>query len=167
MRYVATIEGTEHEIEIEELAPESFAIQLGETRFEADLRRVGPQSFSVLLGRRSFDFDVVRDGDEIVVSSRHGSTRLSVVGAARRAARASARKRDHAGPAQIRAQMPGRIVNVLVAAGDQVKSGQGILIIEAMKLENEMKSPKDGKVVEVNVAAGQTVEKGTLMIVIE
>jgi biotin carboxyl carrier protein len=119
------------------------------------------------MGSRSFDFDVVRDGEELLVTSRHGSTRLSVVDAARRTARAGSRKREQAGPAQIKAQMPGRIVNVLVAAGDAVKAGQGIVIVEAMKMENEVKAPKDGKVVEVKVVAGQTVEKGVLMIVIE
>jgi biotin carboxyl carrier protein len=166
MRYLATLEGTEHEVDLEELTPESFAISLGKDRFEADLRRVGPASFSVLLGNRSFDFDVVRDGDEIVVTSRHGSTRLSVVDSSRRTAR-GAEKREQKGPAQIKAQMPGRIVNVLVKAGDEVKAGQGIVIVEAMKMENEVKAPKAGKVVEVKVVAGQTVEKGALMIVIE
>ena len=63
--------------------------------------------------------------------------------------------------------MPGRIVNVLVAVGDEVKVNQGIVVIEAMKMENEVKSPKAGKVVEVKVVAGQTVEKGGLMIVVE
>jgi len=167
MRYVATLEGTEHEIEVEETASDSFSLRLGDTRFEADLRRVGPLSFSVLLGSRSFDFEVVRDGEEIVVTSRHGSTRLSVVDAARRVAHGAGKKRGPAGPAQLKALMPGRIINVLVTEGEQVKSGQGLLIIEAMKLENEIKSPKDGKVAEVKVAAGQTVEKGALLVVIE
>jgi biotin carboxyl carrier protein len=166
MRYVATLGGTEHEVEVEELTPESFAISLGTDRFEADLRRVGPASFSVLVGSRSFDFDVVRDDEEIVVTSRHGSTRLSVVDSARRATRGG-HKREQKGPAQIKAQMPGRIVNVLVKAGDEVKAGQGVVIVEAMKMENEVKTPKAGKVVEVKVVAGQTVEKGALMIVIE
>jgi biotin carboxyl carrier protein len=166
MKYVATVGGTEHEIELEELTAESFAITLGPDRFEADLRRVGPASFSVLVGNRSFDFDVVRDEEEIVVTSRHGSTRLSVIDSARRATRGGS-KREHRGPAQIKAQMPGRIVNVLVKAGDDVKEGQGLVIVEAMKMENEVKSPKAGKVAEVKVVAGQTVEKGALMIVIE
>ena len=166
MRYVATLEGVEHEIDLEELTPESFAISLGKSRFEADLRRVGPASFSVLLEDRSFDFDVVRDGDEIVVSSRYGATRLSVVDSfSRRSARAE--KREQKGPAQIKALMPGRIVNVLVKAGDEVKAGQGLVIVEAMKMENEVKAPKAGKVAEVKVVAGQTVEKGALMIVVE
>ncbi|MBV8136847.1 MAG: biotin/lipoyl-binding protein [Deltaproteobacteria bacterium] len=63
--------------------------------------------------------------------------------------------------------MPGRVVNVLVAAGDEVAVNQGVIIVEAMKMENELKSPKAGKVVEVKVAAGQTVEKGELLLVIE
>jgi biotin carboxyl carrier protein len=59
------------------------------------------------------------------------------------------------------------VVSVLVAAGDEVKEGQGVVVVEAMKLENELKSPKAGKVLEVKVVAGQTVEKGVLMIGIE
>ena len=70
MRYLAILDGNEHEIEIEELATDSFSISFGENRFEADLRRVGPVSFSVIVDNRSFDFDVARDGEETVVASR-------------------------------------------------------------------------------------------------
>ena len=167
MRYVASLEGAEHEIEVEELAADSFAIRFGSQRFEADLRKVGPVSFSVIINNRSYDFDVVRDGEETVVASRSGSTRLTVVDSARRGARATGKRREKAGRAEIKAAMPGRIVNVLVAVGDEVKANQGIVVIEAMKMENEVKSPKAGKVVEVKVVAGQTVEKGGLMIVVE
>jgi pyruvate carboxylase len=167
MRYVATLEGAEHELEIEEIASDAYAIQIGERRFEADLRRVGPASFSVLIGTRSFDLDVARDGDELVVASRVGSTRLMLIDAARRALRAGARRREVSGRAEIKAAMPGRVVNVLVAPGDEVKADQGVVVVEAMKMENEVRSPKDGKVVEVKVVAGQTVERGELMVVIE
>jgi hypothetical protein len=78
MRYLATIEGTEHALDIEELATAgSFQIELGGKTFDADLRRVGPASFSIVIGNRSFDLDVVRDGDEVVVSSRGGTIRLT------------------------------------------------------------------------------------------
>jgi biotin carboxyl carrier protein len=63
--------------------------------------------------------------------------------------------------------MPGRVLSVAVQVGDEVEANQGVLVIEAMKMENELKSPKAGKVVEVKVSAGQTVEKGELLIVIE
>ncbi len=167
MRYLATLDGQEHEIEIEVLAADSFAIRFGKDRFEADLRRVGPLSFSVIVNNRSFDFDVARDGEETVVASRTGSTRLTVAGAARRTARAAGKRRELSGRVEIKSAMPGRIVNVLVALGDEVKADQGIIVVEAMKMENEVKAPKAGKVVEVKVVAGQAVEKGQLMIVIE
>jgi biotin carboxyl carrier protein len=167
MRYLATVDGQEHEIEIEELAADSFAIRFGENRFEADLRRVGPVSFSVIVDNRSFDFDVARDGEETVVASRTRSTRLTVADPAHRARRAAAKRREVSGRVEIKSAMPGRVVNVLVAPGDEVKADQGIVVVEAMKMENEIKAPKAGKVLEVRVVAGQAVEKGQLMIVIE
>jgi len=167
MRYIAIVDGTEHEIEIEELAADSFSIRFGENSFEANLRRVGPVSFSVIVDNRSFDFDVARDGEETVVASRTGSTRMTLADAARRTARAAGKRREVSGRVEIKSAMPGRVVNVLVTPGDEVKSGQGIIVVEAMKMENEVKSPKAGKVVEVKVVAGQAVEKGQLMIVIE
>ena len=63
--------------------------------------------------------------------------------------------------------MPGRIVNVLVKPGDGVTLQQGLVVVEAMKMENELKSPKTGKVTEIRVAPGQTVEKGEVLIIIE
>ncbi|HUY26816.1 MAG TPA: biotin/lipoyl-containing protein [Candidatus Binataceae bacterium] len=167
MRYVATLDDAEHEIELEEISAESFAITFGGHRFDADLRKVGPASFSIIIDGRSFDLEVVRDGDAIVVAGRAGATRLTIVDAARRAARAAAKQREVSGRVEIKSGMPGRVIAVLVAPGDEVKSGQGIVILEAMKLENELKSPKTGKVTEIRVTAGQTVEKGELLVVIE
>src|SRR5208337_1146736 len=167
MRYLATLDGKEHEIEIEELTADSFSISFGKNSFEADLRKVGPASFSVIVDNRSFDFDVAREGEETVVASRSGSTRLTVADASRRMARAAGKRREVSGRMEIKAAMPGRVVNVLVAQGDEVNAEQGIVVVEAMKMENEVKAPKAGKVVEVKVVAGQAVEKGQLMIVIE
>ncbi len=168
MRYHATIDGTEHELEVEELPLAGlYEVRFGEQRFEADLRQVGPASFSIIVGNRSFDFDVVRDGDEVVVTSRTGATRMTLEDATRRLMRTGRRKEELAGPAQLRAMMPGRVVSVLVNAGDVVEANQGVVVVEAMKMENEVKSPKTGKVTEVKVVAGQTVEKGELMLVIE
>ncbi len=167
MRYVATIEGAEHEVEVEELSADTYAIRFGDQSFEADLRRVGPASVSIIVNNRSFDFDLAREGDEIVVASRTGATRLTLVDASRHAMRARRAPREVSGRVEIKAAMPGRVVNVLVAAGDEVTADQGVIIVEAMKMENELKSPKAGKVTEVKVVAGQTVEKGELLLVIE
>jgi biotin carboxyl carrier protein len=63
--------------------------------------------------------------------------------------------------------MPGRVVNLLVKPGDEVAADQGIVVVEAMKMENELKTPKAGKVLEIRVSVGQAVEKGEILAVIE
>src|ERR1700730_12366812 len=166
-RYLANIDGgADQELAIDEREKAgTFEIQLGGKNVVADLRPVGPTSFSIIVGNRSFDLDVIRQGEEFVISSRAGVTRLTLQDARRRLAHS--RAREVSGKVQMRAMMPGRVLSVSVKPGDEVQAQQGVLVIEAMKMENELKSPKAGKVVEVKVAAGQTVEKGELLIVIE
>ena len=72
-----------------------------------------------------------------------------------------------AGPQKITAPMPGKIVRIMVAEGDEVKAGQGIIVMEAMKMQNEMKSPKDGKVQKILTSEGSTVNPGDALAVIE
>ena len=72
-----------------------------------------------------------------------------------------------AGGEQITSPMPGNILSVNVAAGDTVKKGQVLMILEAMKMENEIMCPCDGKIVSVNTSKGATVESGTLLCVIQ
>jgi biotin carboxyl carrier protein len=167
MRYLATLEGAQHELEVEELTANSYLVRLGQRQFEVDLRRVGPASFSVIVDHRAFDLDVAQDGDELIVASRDGLTRVSLLNSARRRFSTGTSVRQVSGRAELKAMMPGRVVDVLVGVGDKVCAEQGVLIVEAMKMENELKAPKPGKVVEVKVAAGQTVEKGDLLVVIE
>lgn len=71
------------------------------------------------------------------------------------------------GPRAVKAPMPGRVVRVLVAAGDEVTEQQGVVVIEAMKMQNELKSPKAGKVARVAVAVGDAVGAGDVLAVVE
>ena len=71
------------------------------------------------------------------------------------------------GPQRITAPMPGRVVSVLVAKGDMVEAGAGIVIVEAMKMQNEMKSARAGKVVSIRVKEGATVGAGEVLATIE
>jgi biotin carboxyl carrier protein len=66
----------------------------------------------------------------------------------------------------VKAPMPGRVMRVLVAVGDRVTARQGVVVVEAMKMENELRSPRDGTVKEVGVVAGATVETGAVLVVI-
>ena len=67
----------------------------------------------------------------------------------------------------MRAPMPGRVLRVLVNAGDPVTARQGVVVVEAMKMENELVSPRDGRVREIHVTEGVSVEAGRLLVVIE
>jgi pyruvate carboxylase subunit B len=72
----------------------------------------------------------------------------------------------HHGPTVVRAIIPGRVVSVAVTPGDTVAAGQRLLAVEAMKMENELRAPRDGVVERVEVAVGQTVELGDSLVVI-
>ena len=72
-----------------------------------------------------------------------------------------------AGGEQVTSPMPGTILSINVAAGDAVKRGQVLMILEAMKMENEIMCPCDGKIASVNTSKGATVESGTLLCVIQ
>src|SRR4030095_8954740 len=65
------------------------------------------------------------------------------------------------------APMPGKVVRVLLAAGDPVNQGQGVVVVEAMKMQNEIKSPKSGHIVEVRVSEGATVNANQVLAVVE
>ncbi len=80
------------------------------------------------------------------------------------------RRRDDEGDSDashVKAAMPGRVTKILVGVGDEVRRGKGLLILEAMKMENEIVSPRDGIIKELKVTAGQAVESGDEMIVLE
>ncbi len=95
---------------------------------------------------------------------------LEVESAARAALRERARRGEagvgHGGPTEVRAIIPGRIVSVSVEPGDAVVAGQQLLVVEAMKMQNELRSPRDGVVARVAVAPGQTIEIGDVLLVV-
>jgi biotin carboxyl carrier protein len=80
-------------------------------------------------------------------------------------------RRAHAsgtdGPRPIKASMPGRVVRVLAQRGDAVQAHQGIVVIEAMKMQNDLKSPKDGRLAELRVKPGDTVSAGDVLAIVE
>jgi biotin carboxyl carrier protein len=71
------------------------------------------------------------------------------------------------GQVKLLAPMPGKVVCVLLSAGDEVAARQGVLVVEAMKMQNEVQSPKAGKIAEIKISEGQTVNAGDVLAVIE
>jgi biotin carboxyl carrier protein len=86
--------------------------------------------------------------------------------ALRERARRGASTASLGGPVEVRAIIPGRVVAVSVAAGDSVEAGQQVLVVEAMKMQNELRAPREGSVEHVGVAVGDTIEVGDLLVVI-
>jgi biotin carboxyl carrier protein len=101
--------------------------------------------------------DVYIDGHRVTVSQ--------LTGLGRRARGAGGAQGS--GPQRLAAPMPGKVVRVLVAPGDEVQPRQGLVVVEAMKMENELKATRAGRVREIFVREGQSVEAGTALIVVE
>jgi biotin carboxyl carrier protein len=105
---------------------------------------------------------------ELAVHMANGVATVRVLaGGAGRPGRSAGVADTAGGARKVLAPMPGRIVKVLVKPGDLVTARQGLVVVEAMKMENELRSPKDGRVVEVLAAEGATVEAGRVLVVVE
>jgi biotin carboxyl carrier protein len=130
---------------------------------EASLLEVEPGIYSVVAGGRSFDVRLQKAHYGVAVQVMR--QRFVVKPVSRRPAGVGGR--GQAAGAKVSASMPGKIVTVLVAEGDMVEEGAGLAVVEAMKMQNEMKAPCSGKVRKVAVSEGQTVAAGELIVHIE
>ena len=126
------------------------------------LESSGPGIFSVLIEGRSYQATVLAPGT-IQVNERIFSVEIFDPRELRARSSAGASQ----GRQNIAAPMPGKVVRVLVNAGDAVEAGQGLMVVEAMKMQNEMKSPKAGTVIEVKTKDGATVAAGEILVIIE
>ncbi|HTU48058.1 MAG TPA: biotin/lipoyl-containing protein [Bryobacteraceae bacterium] len=131
----------------------------------AGITEITPGVFSVLLGSRSFQVRVERTGDSFEVWTGADRHTVSIADARDRPIRS--KKSGASGPVELRAQMPGKVINLLVQLGAAVEAGQGLVVVEAMKMQNEMKSPKDGIVSKIHATEGSTVAAGEALLVVE
>ena len=128
--------------------------------------QVEPGVYSVLHEGRSYEFTVTdaRDGAlDIHVNGHHYAARV-------RDPRRLSRKRGTValdGAQTIVAPMPGKVVRLLVSVGDAVEAGQGLVVVEAMKMQNEIKSPKAGKIVKIVASEGSPVNAGQALLTVE
>ena len=120
---------------------------------------------TLIIDGRCHDAGVLRQGANHAVALRDGTFEVTLVAAARGAI-APHRKAAN-GPAKVSAPMPGKIVRVVAAAGQEVRAGECLVVMEAMKMENEIRSPRGGRIKDVLVKEGQAVESGALLILVE
>jgi biotin carboxyl carrier protein len=162
MKFSVEIADCMHDVEVERHEG-GYVVTVDGTRHEVDAHRLEADFYSILTDGKSYEVSVEVRGDEYLV--RHGGAERSVrvTDPGRRA-----RTRQAAGgPERVISHMPGKVVRVLVEPGQAIAAGQGILVLEAMKMENEIVASRAGRVTSVRVTAGQSVEGGAELAVVE
>src|SRR5271167_3518978 len=156
MTYDVVVDGKTHQLELTQ-GERAWHCKIDGQQMDVDAALTARDVLSVLVGGKAYEIKRERSlqGElhMVIGSARYAvdvqdprslKTRRAVAG-------------SDAGPQKIKAAMPGKIVRILVAEGDEVKAGQGVIVMEAMKMQNEMKSPKGGRVQKVLTAEGSTV----------
>ena len=140
--------------------------KVGDREVEAEVIEQGSGLLLVRMEGRSFEIACWQDGSEFHLDLGGAMVAVEILDPLRSTAGAG-NEADGAGRREIRAAMPGKVVAVKVKQGEKVRQGQGLVVVEAMKMENEVPSPKTGRVVALEVVSGQTVEKGALLFCVE
>ncbi len=126
-----------------------FTIVINDTKYDVTVKRVTRTLYRVRLGDKVIDVLVREKGTVSKPKVEEKKKEIEVEGEA------------------IRAMLPGVVTKILVKEGDEVKEGDTVMILEAMKMENEVKSPKSGKVKQILVKEGDRVENGDVLVVLE
>ena len=166
MKYIASIEGKEYTVEI----IDDKHIRVGDQLLEVDFESVSGQPvFSLIVDGKSYEAFVYPGDDQawqVMLRGRQFSVdvederekRLRVAGGGAVAEGAEF---------QMKAPMPGLVVSVNVAEGEQVEKGQVLIVLESMKMQNELKSPKAGKIGRIKIKAGETVEQRQTLLSVQ
>jgi biotin carboxyl carrier protein len=164
MTYDITIDGKNYRLELNR-ADGRWSGLLDGREVEVDAVLARPDVLSLRLGNQAYEVKCER-----VAGDTHvwvGSARFAVEVRDPRSLRGRVRAVDDHGPKKLTAPMPGKIVRVLVSQGDQVESGAGVLVVEAMKMQNEIKSPKKGTIQKILVGEGAAVNAGDVLAIVE
>ena len=159
MKWNVSIDGRWSELEVVRDG-DAWKIRKNGQENKASVIEVEPSVYSVLIGDRSYEARI--QGGWVDLGRRHIAVEVQdprVLRSASSSASAHGRK-------NVSASMPGKVIRLLVQEGDTVEAGQGLVVVEAMKMQNEMKSPKAGQVVRLSAHVGATVAAGEVLVVI-
>jgi biotin carboxyl carrier protein len=159
--------GETRSVELRELGDNAYEVTIDGRTVHVDAARSGRTIYSIIEDGKQFEvivdesgargFDVLVGGQLLHLQAFDERSRLL----------AATAKATASGPQRVESEMPGKVVKIAAPVGSAVAEGQGVVILEAMKMENEIKSPIDGVVKEMGVTEGQTVESGALLFVVE
>lgn len=164
MIFDALVEGRELRVEVKRVDGR-LAVTLAGRPMEIDFAPADRHFASLLVDGRSYEVAFEPRPGGYAVHFRDDRLFVQLQDASRSPRAAAGRSSN--GPARVLAPMPGKIVRVLVDVGQTVESGQGLLVMEAMKMENELRSPRAGRIAQLPVREGQAVETAALLVVVE
>ena len=167
MAFIAKLGEETYTVEIEDVGKSLYRVAVDGNEFLVDGKKTGRTSYSLIVDNRSFEIDVDNTEDEyrVLVDGRNYHVNLvderkMRVGGAQSGLQLQGRQK-------VSVPMPGKVTAVLISEGDAVEKGQGLVIVEAMKMENEVCSPITGEVKEIKVKAGDAVEGGAVLAIVE
>ena len=166
LSYLVTIQGTTYTVSLEDRESQ-VALRIDGRSLEIDVASLhGDHAYSLLIDGKSYMAVAANQGEHREVTVNGVSSAVTVEDEELARLRSQVKPRRRVGGDQIKAPMPGRIVSVSVTVGDKVETGQGVVVIEAMKMENELRAHAGGTVREIRVSAGDTVDKNAVLVVI-
>lgn len=169
MRLFAMLDGEENPVVVHHDGEGGYRIEIGDHEHDVDARRLEENTWSLLIDGHSYEVDVEPDPrrpDGLVVRVRDERFAMEILDERRMRMRAASSGFDADGEVVVLAPMPGRVVRVLVKKGDEIEEGAPVVVVEAMKMENELTAPKAGVVREVRVQEGDAVDGAAPLVVI-
>jgi biotin carboxyl carrier protein len=164
MHYDVTIDGKNYRLELNSVEGR-WSCRVNGKEVEVDAAPVRPNVLSLRIGNTAYEVKSERVANDWYLWV--GSTRFAAEVRDPRSLRGRSRAQEERGPRKIVAPMPGKVVRVLVREGDEVELGTGVAVVEAMKMQNEIKSPKKGKVQKVLVSEGVAVNAADILVIVE
>jgi len=164
MQFTVVVAGETVEITFERSQGAIIATLAGR-EYTVDVSNVAKGVYWFNWNGQSIEITILPEGDLYTVRIGTHQIPVEILDSHKKFQRAA--HKGPSGAAEVRAPMPGRIVRVLAAAGQEVTANQGIVVMEAMKMQNEIKSPSNGKIRTLDVSEGETIRSGHLIAVIE
>jgi biotin carboxyl carrier protein len=164
MTYEIAIDGKQYRLDLKQIDGR-WDCHLDGREIEVDAVLVQPNVLSLRIANKAYEVKCERVGSDTNIWV--GSRRFAAEVRDPRSLRSRGHAADEQGPKKLTAPMPGKIVRVLVSEGAMVEAGAGILVVEAMKMQNEVKSPKKGTIQRVLVVEGAAVNAGDVLAIVE
>ncbi|HET9306633.1 MAG TPA: biotin/lipoyl-containing protein [Candidatus Sulfotelmatobacter sp.] len=164
MTYDISIDGKNHRLDLNQVEGR-WTCRLDGREIAVDAVLARPDVLSLRIDNKAYEVKCERVGSEMHLWV--GSVRFAVEVRDPRSFRGRVRTADDHGPKKLLAPMPGRVVRVLVSQGAEVEAGTGVLVVEAMKMQNEVKSPKKGTVQKILATEGDAVNAGDVLAIVE